>query len=619
MNRSFSRIHAGIFAATLAGLAVRAGAYGDKNPYPYSVHPGFTVSEINMPKVSTMGINWLANGDMVLTTCRTDGDYGGGGVPDPNAESGVWIVSGITGANPVMKQIASMFRQPTGAVVVNDVIYVSDRDAFYKINSLTPGSMATNRTKVIDWPKDKTAGFSGNWTNGWWHQWVFCPMYYNDRFYAPFSGTIVVGGPSNTMPSTAYSGAMLSWTADGVGGLQKFAGGFRSPNGANMGPSGMMMVADNQGSWEPSCPLDLIRQNRFYGHRQNATFAPNWAQAANEAGDMPYEPPVAWMLDGDAPNGGGPGQATSQPLYLDRGPYAGDWIVGDNNSKGISRVTLDPVDGGAGATAKYNGSVTFFTNGFGAAGTEAGVNRLAWHPTQPIIYAGTIGTLGNWPKSLGMPFYAITLDAEAIAKTFEIRAVRSRQGGVEMEFTLPIDPATALARNFLLNQYQIKRQDGYGAGNDQVAAPIISDVKVSEDKQRVYLAIGDAAAVDRVLKIAPAGIRSATGGQLYFKEAYFTHNYQSHQAFQAGSTRIAQAPVDGFLRDHVTYQVLGPALEVEVDLKGGYSVSLRSMDGSLQESRPGRGPARFQFHGGRGLRVLQVSQAGHAYVRPVIF
>src|SRR6185503_10260731 len=149
--------------------------------------------------------------------------YGGGSIPGPSAEAGVFLVANPTSASPTMKQIASMFRQPSGAVVVNDVIYVSDRDAFYKINSLAPGSISTNRTKVIDWPKDKEPNFRDNWDNGWWHQWIFCPMYYNGKFYAVYSGSIVGGGASETGPSTAYSGAFFQFNPDGSGGIQKYA------------------------------------------------------------------------------------------------------------------------------------------------------------------------------------------------------------------------------------------------------------------------------------------------------------------------------------------------------------------------------------------------------------
>lgn len=602
-----------LLGAAVGTIAPRALAYGDHNNYPYAVHPGFTVSEVDMPKVSTMGIDWLSTGQMVLITCQTADNYAGGSVPNPNAASGVWLVSDPAGAHPSVQQIASMFRQPTGGAVVNDVIYVSDRDGFYKIKSLHPSDIAANRALAIQWPNETPPkNFSnGNWNNGWWHQWVFCPFYQGGKFHAVYSGTIKIGGASENPPSTSYSGAFLSWNPDGAGGLEKTAGGFRSPNGA-AGGGGMMMVADNQGSWEPSCPLDLIKPGRFYGHRQNKGYAPNWAQAANDAGTMPYEPPVAWLLDGDAPAGGGPGQSASQPLYLDRGPFAGDWIIGDNNSKGISRVTLDPVDG----NDKYNGSATFFTNGFGAAGSEAGINRLSWHPDQEIIYVGTLGTLGNWPTSMAMPFYAVRFDHDAVAATFEIRAVRSRKGGVEVELSQPVDASSARPASFSLNQYQLKRQDGYGAGNDEIAAPAVSAVRLSTDRKRVFLEIGDAAAVDRVLKITAAGLRSS-GAPLFFNQTVFTHNWQSSQPFQADASAIAPRRSDPFLENHVTCRLQGGSLSIEVDLRGDYSVELRSARGALLEDRAGRGPGRFAFAGRRGLCVLRVSQGERAFLKPV--
>jgi hypothetical protein len=611
---------AAVWAAALGALAPRVMGYGDHNNYPYAVHPGFTVSEVNIPMISDMSINWLSNGNMVLTTCETAGNYGGGGIPNPNPSSGVFLVGNVTGSNLTVKQIASMFRQPTGAVVVKDVIYVCDRDGFYKINSLSPSDITANRSLVVEWPKEAApANFSnGAWNNGYWHQFVFCPIHYNGRFYAPYSGTIKLGGASDNPPSTSFSGAFLSWSDGGSGGFERIAGGFRSPNGANIGPGGMMMVSDNQGSWEPSCPLDLVRSGRFYGHRQDKGYAPNFAQAANDAGTMPYDPPVAWLLDGGAPSGGGPGQSASQPLYLDRGPYAGDWIIGDNNSKGISRVTLDPVTG-SGVSGQYNGSVTFFTNGFGSQGSEAGVNRLALHPSGNIIYVGTLGTLGNWPTSKVMPFYAVRIDSGKAAASFEIRAVRSRQDGIEIDFTAPVDPATAVAGSFALNQYQLKRQDAYGAGNDEIAAPSIGTVLVSDDGRRVFLQLGNVAAVDRVLKIAASGIRSASGSPLFFNEAYFTHNYQSHKPFEAGITALRNGPSGLFMDNHVTCRLQAGSLTVEVGLAGSYRVSLHTLGGALLEDKAGSGPASFTFTGaGRhGLRVLQVVQGKRTILKPV--
>ena len=613
MNRQTARPgRAAVMAFAAACLASEnAGAYGDGNNYNYSVHPGFTVGKLALGKnYSNMGLDWLSNGDLVMANCLSQGNYEGGGIPSPNAESGVYLVSNVTGS-PTVKQIASNFRQPSGVVVVNDVIYVSDRDAFYKITS-NSGSGSGNRTKVIDWPREDTQ-VNGGWQNGYWHQFVYCPSYYNGRFYAVYSGTIA-GGPSDNPPTTSYSGAYLSWTADGAGGLQKYAGGFRSPNGGNLGPNGMLAVTDNQGSWMPSCPFMIIKPNKFYGHRQTEGNAPNWAQDAFLKGTMQYDPPAAWLFDGDYD---GPGQSTTQPLYLDRGPYAGEWIVGDANAKGISRIILDPVNGGSGPTASYNGAVTYFTNGFGDMGAEAGLNRLTLHPKENIVYVGTIGFQGNWPVATAQPLFTIKFDEAAVKATFEIKAVRSRAQGVEVEFTNPINPSTATAGAFALTQYQLKRSDGYGAGNDQMAKPTISQVKVSNDNKRVFLQVGNQAGIDRVLKIVMPGVRSASGAALWFNQVFFTHNYQSTAAFEP-TTGAAPRAADKYLENHLAFQALGGRLRVETTLHGEYALSLRSMNGARVEEKSGRGPAAFTFAPGRkGLHVLQVTQGKRSYARPV--
>ncbi len=600
--------------------------HGDETNFPATlnmIHPGFTVDTLKLAKrYSVMGVDFLSNGDLVMTTCdsKKDGGYEGGGVPDPTANAGVFIISNATGGSPTIRQIASMFRMPSGSVVVNDTIYVSDRDAFYRINSLTPADITRNRSKVITYPIEaRPAGFSNDDYNfGYWHQYIFCPSYYNGRFYAVYSGTIKGGGDSDNPPSTSYSGSYLSWTRDSTQGFQKVAGGFRSPNGGNIGPGGMLMVTDNQGGWVPSCPLMLIKPGKFYGHRQNAGFAPNWAQAAADAGTMKYEPPVAWFLDGSA---GGMGQSTAQPMYMDRGPFAGDWIVGDDNSRGIARVSLDPVNGGTGVTANYNGAVMFFTHGLDRnADTTASPNRMTMHPTQNTLLIGTLGTLGNWPVSNAQPFYTVKFDDAAVAGVFEIKSVHSRADGIEIRFTQPINPATAVAGSFVLKHFKITRKTGYGDGNDAIPAPAIRQVLVSADAKRIFLQVGNIADTDRVLKITAAGIRSATGGSPFFNQTIFTHNWQSTEAFNAATRIVDRAPVDRFMENHIAYRKQAGSLIVNVTLPGDYSVSLRTLNGSRVEEATRLNQAEYTFAGAhQGMFILQVAQGTHAYCRPVFF
>src|SRR6185503_15414095 len=142
-------------------------------------------------------------------------------------------------------------------------------------------------------------------------------------------------------------------------------------------------------------------------------------------------------------------------------------------------------------------------------------------------------------------------------------------------------------------------------------------VQVSQDNLRVFLQIGNVAKTDRVLKVSPAGIRSASGGSLFFGTAYFTHNFQSNEPFNPLVTRVVEGP-DRFLENHVAWKAEGRMLSVSVDLQGSYAVSLHALDGAALETRAGAGPGRYAFAGARhGLHVLRVTQGKRAWAKPV--
>ena len=173
---------------------------------------------------------------------------------------------------------------------------------------------------------------------------MFNPVHWQGFFYAPYSGSIVFGGPSNAKATSSYSGAFLKW--DMTGRLDKFAGGWRSPNGCGISTKGDMMVTDNQGSWLPSSTINHVKQGRFYGHRQTG-FPPNWAES------LPYDPPLAWLDHGTVRSSPG------APIYVDKGRYAGDWILGDTNGPGLQRISIDEVGG------RQQGCIFWFSKGTG--------------------------------------------------------------------------------------------------------------------------------------------------------------------------------------------------------------------------------------------------------------
>ena len=79
-----------------------------------------------------MGIDWLSDGRMVVVSTDFEG---GGEIPTaPRAASKVTLVSGLlNGGTITTKDIATNFKMPTGVTVVNDKIYVSDKDSFYVV------------------------------------------------------------------------------------------------------------------------------------------------------------------------------------------------------------------------------------------------------------------------------------------------------------------------------------------------------------------------------------------------------------------------------------------------------------------------------------------------------
>lgn len=568
-----------------------------QSPWPQDTkNPGLTVETIPLPTMHmTMGLTFMPDGRLVWATT---GVKGGGEIPGANANSAVWMVSGITGnmAGVAARKVADMMRQPAGLVVVDGKVYVSERDGFYRIENIeNPGSTNPNRTKLVSWPTPD-AGFK--WENGeQWHQWVATPVYHNGKFYGPYGGTIQVGGRSAVPPTSSYSGAFISWNPDGQGGFTKIAGGMRVPNGMTSTPDGRFFVTDNQGSWVPACSFNLIKPNKFMGHKQTAPNRANWAEG------LAYEPPTMWLVDGVH-------QSASQPLYMEKGPYAGDFLVGDDNSPGLSRISVDDVNG------NLNGSMFFFTGGF----SNNAINRLAMHSKEDAVIVGTFLAMGDWPDGSVKPLYRVSFGNAAAVP--EMRSFHSRQGGVEVVFSQAMNPATLVPASFTLAQWKMDRTDVYGCCVIERTTPTVSSVTISKDNKRVFLAIAQGtAATDRVLRINTPGVRNAGGAPLFHGTGYFSHNFQGTTAFNPDvSLSTDRSPGLRRLENAFAHSVASGRLEVKLRLDGDYAVSVHDLRGNLIEFKSAVGNTEVTFGSkAPGMKVLRVQSNGHTLARPVFF
>lgn len=583
------------FSRTLV-LALALGAAAASGGIPESAHPDFDLGIVPLPeKYKVMGLDFLPDGRMVLAT--TD-FIGGGEVPNaPSPLHKILLVSGVTGSNPVpqVTEIATNWLQPAGTVVANGKLYVSDRDGFYEILQLSaPADLKANRRLIMKWPDD------GSWnTTFQWHQWVFTPIYRQGSFYGPYSGSIRPGGPSNVEQTNLFAGAFLKW--DSTGKMEKYAGGLRSPNGANLDEAtGDMLVADNQGSWLPASTVALMKPGRFYGH-SNVSSLPT---SANWAETLPYEPPVAWLPHGSVR------ASPTQPIAFKSGTYAGHWLLGDINHPGILRIAVDKVE-----ESPANGAVFWFSQGT----LNAAINRMAWGP-DGALYIGTCLTIaGNWPGGDKKDFYRLAPKAAPAA--FEMKAIRSLKDGLEVEFTTPVDPATVTPAHFTgLKMWEYKRQETYGAGKQPDQTLALSETAVSADGRRVYLKIADLAA-NRVVYFKAANVKGAGGKAPWNDEAWFTLNTVSTRAWNAISGIRPRARASA-LEGLVSHRVAAGQVMVDIRSAGAWKAVLATPDGGIAATAAGRGASSIRLSRGKarpGLFLLRVDGPEGAIARKLMF
>ncbi len=537
-----------------------------------------------------MGIDFMKDGRMVLAV--TD-DIGEGWVPKTTTVgTKVMMVTGYDQDDPAklkIEEISNTFLQLSGATVANDKLYVADRAGFYEIPQLTkPTDVTTNKRLVVKWPDEKTWAF-----DFMTHQWVFTPIFNKGYFYAPYSGSIRPGGFSDVDATTQMSGAFLKW--DLTGKLETFAGGLREPNGANVDEAtGDMFVTDNEGCWMPTSTFSLMKQGKFYGHRQSPPKSPNWAES------LPYEPPVAWLPYRTVRT------SPSQPVVIPQGKFAGDWLIGDITNPGLVRVALDKVNG------IYNGAVFFFTQGM----KEASLNRLAYGP-DGSLYIGSLQTIaGGWPTGSAQGIYRLTANPTAMA--FEMRSVRSLADGLELEFTQPVDADKVVASAFKTVQWQYIRQVGYGVGRQPDQTLAISGVEVSSDKMRVHLKIAGMV-IDRTINIKHTGLTSG-GKAPWNDESWFTLNAISTRTWSA-VTGIEKSVVRNVVAGDAILHLNGPGrVTVKVEAIGNWNATLVSSNGAVVSHQSGAGTSQFQMGGAThsGLHFLRVEMHDGTLVKKVL-
>jgi cytochrome c len=405
------------------------------------VHPSLQLVKIRpedfRPKVA--GMDFLSDGRLVISTWSPEG--------------GVYVLDGIQGNDPAritIKQVAAGLAEPLGLKVVNDEIYVLQKQEL---------------THLLDHDGDELIDEYRLVSNDWtvtdnFHEFAFGLLYEDGAFYAALASAILPGG-APAQPQASDRGKLVRIDPT-TGKAQTIARGLRTPNGIGYGVDGEKFIADNQGNWLPASKIVHVQKGAFYGFRE---VDPERDRHLQET------PPVAWLPQDEI------GNSPSNPVPLDIGIYKGQMIHGDVTHGGLKRLYVEKVNG------HYQGCVFRFSQGL-----EAGVNRTIWGPNG-ALYVGGIGNPGNWSHA-GKLFYGLQKLVPTDAIAFEMLAVRPRTNGIEVEFTKPLRPGDGLnPEDYSVRQWRYVPSEEYGGDKIDPEALTIRSVALSPDRRRAQLLV----------------------------------------------------------------------------------------------------------------------------------
>lgn len=239
----------------------------------------YAVDHLKLPEECVLevgGMGFLPDGALMVSTRRGQ----------------VWRIDGALAEDPAEARAtlyAEGLWEGMGLAVVGERVFVLQRQELSELlDTDKDGRCDTVRTVCDDWgvsenyhefafglPVDRDGNFWISLNLGftdpkWWH----------GRSLAPYRGWVARIGSD--------------------GSFEPWAAGFRSPCGIGFGPAGTLLVTDNQGDWEPVCPLIVVEKGGFHGAPASLEWRPDFQASRTVPSvtapvDVPRTRPAVWM------------------------------------------------------------------------------------------------------------------------------------------------------------------------------------------------------------------------------------------------------------------------------------------------------------------------------------
>ncbi|MDP4720846.1 MAG: hypothetical protein NWS48_06425 [Akkermansiaceae bacterium] len=453
----------------------------------------YTREEIPLPEGEIMEISSLAlmPGEKVAVATRR-GD--------------LWICSGAYGddlSKVTWEKFAHGLHEPLGMFYKDGSLYLSQRPEFSRLEDTDgDGSADVFETINSDWG-----------INGDYHEFAFgsSPDKNGDVWIA-----LCLTGSAKA--DSDWRGWAVRITPDGK--MIPTCSGLRSPGGIGMNAEGDMFYTDNQGLWNGSSSLKWLKPGSFQGNPTGNKYhklanlpvppeVKSGSRVLTEHLKYPeYIPPAVVLPHGDV--GQSPTGITLDKTGETFGPWKNQLYIGEQTHSQIQRVCLEKVNG------IYQGAVFHFLEGF-----EAGLIPLSLDNEKGIIFTG--GSNRGWASRGKKPF---TFErVKWTGKTpFEIQTMHVEKDGFTLNFTEPVDPATAAdPANYAMKSWTYILQKSYGSPKVDESTPTVTAAQVSPDGLSVRIKV-DGLVRGNVHYLSVPGLKAASGIKLWHPDAYYTLN-----------------------------------------------------------------------------------------------
>src|SRR5829696_2919425 len=347
----------------------------------------------------------------------------------------VWIVSGIdrTLGRVQWRRFASGLYEPLNLQIVNDTIYVLDRQGIVRLLDVNGDGEADryeNFSNVViqsGESREYPLGLGAKPGGG---------------FYVSIGGALDNGPKTSPaiMPGfragSPHSGTVQEISADGRS-IRTYATGLREPNIGLHPRTGQIASSDQQGNFVPSTPVYLVREGGYY----------NVPATAHGADTSKNSPPVVWIPHEVDASGAGEVWVTNNRMGFD-----GDALVHLSYARpGPFRVYVDSTRSGV------QGAIVPLPGTFATPTLKGRV-----HPTDGQLY---LAGFQIWQSNAKDVSSLTRLRYTGRPSTLPV-AVRAGQQGILVRFASRLDANVARdASRYELQSWNYRRTSGYGSGH----------------------------------------------------------------------------------------------------------------------------------------------------------